>query len=371
MKFVRTKSGLYVPDKSLSESSDHSNDLDVKPIQSLNRRWALRAQDIFIIAIQLITAWILYLNYAHTVVPIQQKDLLAEQVATLQRDADRATGVVNEKLAQLGKLQNEVKKSNAQLLQLQADRDALKAENESSRNRAIEAKAKIDAASRRLKQIAGALELTQWNIFHASVDMLKSKPYFSFAGSHRNYSILKEALDHDNPGRFLIDRYKMDWPYPPAIAEDVASSIREMKSELYPHWMNDQFANVYLEEARAIKCDKPNFDQILSEYETARSSFKMQAAQTVKVQEEKLIEESQNALSSAASKLIRYAISADQHRALLIRASVELETEAAGNLNKQLRDKEEACYRALSGAGDSFLRSKDIDPLTVSDEFIN
>jgi hypothetical protein len=364
MDFVRTKSGLYVPQT--RDIPQHEQREDPGKLEKPSgKSWVRRTQDVFIVLAQLATVWILYLNYTHTVVPIQQKDLLAEQVAALQRDAERVTATVDEKMIQLRNVQKELEKSHILLGQLQSDRSSLMAQNDLARRQVIDANSKVAIADKHLKQVSGALELTEWNIFHVNVGMQQIKPHIAFVSDNKNFFIVQGALGTSDPGKFLIDRYEKNWPDLPAISESVAASIRKMKSNLFPDWMSAQFANVYSREARSLRCEKPNFDEMLSSYEKLRSTFQKQAADTVKAKEAKILANAQQSIGPEESKRIHYVISADDHHDLLVAESTELEVDAASNLNQQLYDRENACYEALSNAGDDFLEAKDRDPQQI------
>jgi len=268
MDFVRTEGGMYVPRSSAGPSVEA-----MPPAQQgagwgvKSRRFLRSCRDPFILAIQLATALILYLNYTHTVVPTEQKDRLAEQVATLEKDAEKATVDVQQKLSTLHSLQGEVAQSDAQLARLRSDRDVLLHEIDASQLVARRANQEAASAKGRLKQAAENLELAQWSIFHQRVSLEQVRPHIEFVTANVNYDQYSAAMATSDPVRKVVEMYRATWPDITALSSRVVGSIRNLHSDVYPSWMSKQFADVYESEARLVHCNRPDFDGIQANYE--------------------------------------------------------------------------------------------------------
>lgn len=370
MEFKRTESGIYIPTRQASETADAKQDVQQRTREKSKIQRMLRAsKDYLIVGIQLATVFILYLNYVHTVVPTEQRDQLAEQVAGLQTDAKKAEVQVKQKLASLHALQDDVAQSNAKLLQLRSNRDALKQEIDGSRLFAKRAKKEADQADDRLKRAASSLEVAQWSIFHQRVSLEQLRPVFSYTEAMGNSSLFNEQLTGKDPIDTIVMHFAGAWPDTEALARQVATSIRKMRSDLFPARMSEQYADVYVAEAKALRCERPDFVAIKADYENRYSAAKVKASDDVINEESSLIAEAEKA-NEGKKNQVRFVVSNSDHQALLTRATVNRQVDTEMGLQKLLFGKGYACVTRLSKIGNNFLEKKDSSPQKIPKDLL-
>lgn len=295
-QYMRTELGLLVPRGSVDSKQpaalpDADLDASAKTTVGHSDRW-LNLASIFI---QLVTVVVLWLTFKNTVIPTQQKELLAEQVAGLEQDRKRTVADIEHGRRTMEKLNSTLSGQRQELSRLQQERNALEIESRRAHAEAIAAQAKEQAAQLSTKSAQKGLTDARWRIFseEASWQILRAD-----TGRTLIYKHISNAADSANSAAEKqtaaqsivrdIELYEKNWPDYKTLVKLTGDHIRALRSPHYTVEMANEFADQFEKEGAKFQCERPNFATMKEKYLLALANAGKEASEEAKRQMDKI-----------------------------------------------------------------------------------
>lgn len=293
--FEETASGILMPARPCVATQEAASEIAGKVQQG--RRPLDRLSpflNTFSVLIQLLTVFVLWMTFQRTVIPIQQKELLAEEAARLARANKLANENISRARSSLARVNEALLKQRNELSALQAQRNALQRESRlalatAASSRRAEREAVLAATSAR-----SGLTDAQWNIFQgvASWQIARSSDYWSWMQKQINLSGDSAAkLTGEQQIALQIQLAEEAWPNYPAIVKKTTAQLRALRSAHFTPEMANQFADVFEKEARHFTCPSPDFSLIKSRYLAKLNESREKGLAQAKAEMEKIQKE--------------------------------------------------------------------------------
>lgn len=316
------------------------------------------------LAIQAITVIVLWITFKSTVIPAQQKELLAEQVARLEIDKKNTVADIAAAKASVSKLNSALVTQRSELARLSQERSTL--ENMTLAAKREAASAKRAEVKARASEQAANLGLTdaRWRILAEEATWVIWRPIINDTVNQANQEANiggGPSLTHEQEISNIVDEFDNNWPDFSNAIRDVANNLRAMRSPHYTPGMAAELSTAFLKEAEGFKCPKPDLNSIKRKYLEILESKRVEA----KVSAEKSLQELREEYQEKRQTLLI----TDEYRrqtfqshevGLLIGVQFELRDELSG-LSKPCSDR-------FVELGSKFLESKNRSPAIIPND---
>ncbi|WP_145985490.1 hypothetical protein [Marilutibacter maris] len=308
--------------------------------------------------IQLVTVLVLWWTFQRTVIPIQQKELLAEQAARLERENKRAAVSVAKAQATLSAVNEDLDAQRRELAHLKRERLRLEQESRESQNAAVlarRAEERANAMERAARAAADranvSLESAQWNIFASTAmwviyefDSRMARINIENAGADAN-------LSYEDRVRESLKKASESWLDYEVVVNETASEIRQLRSPYFTPMMAAEFASVFESEGRSFRCQRPDFAAMEARYLADLASARATS-------HEKALAEMREVTAKYASEGRRAVFESGWEKRT---AEIYFISDAAVislGLGEELRNITKECEDRFVEIGSAFLRSK-------------
>lgn len=286
-RYERTRGGVLVPVATLAAPQDSAASRSDKrpPVDPLTR-WV----NLLGLGIQALTVVVLWLTFQTTVIPTQQKELLAEQVSQLQIEKRQTIAAIQTAELRVKELDSTLADQRAELARLDVERAALIEESQRahlSANSALEAAAIAGAKEKEAKRAEAAANayLTDagWRIFQEEVAFQIWRPVLKFRRRLREGASDGEEQGSTPEGKIVgaINGHAAGWPDFQAMVSETAAEISNMRSPHYTASMAQEFAEAFRKEGSEFTCLVPDFEEMKRKYLTDLRSSKEQYASVI------------------------------------------------------------------------------------------
>jgi hypothetical protein len=369
-QYIRTEFGLLIPRGSVESKQpaafpDANLDASAKKTVNQSDRW-LNLASIFI---QLVTVVVLWLTFKNTVIPTQQKELLAEQVASLEQDRKKTVTDIEHGKRTMEKLNSTLSGQRQELSRLEQERNALEIESRRAHAEAIAAQAKEQAAQLSTKSAQKGLTDARWRIFsEASWQILRADTGRTLIYKHINNSVdsANSATDEQTTAQSIvrdIELYEKSWPDYKSLVKLTVDRIRALRSPHYTVEMANEFAGQFEKEGANFQCERPNFAAMKEKYMLALAKAGQEASEEAKRQMEKIRRE--HAARGQTSVFQEgWEESATRMSLIGLEYSVKL------SLIDELIKLPNECEERFKAIGAKFLEEKNRSPQTLPDDIL-
>lgn len=370
-QYIRTELGLLIPRGSVDSKPtaalpDANLDASAKKTVSHGDRW-LNLASIFI---QLVTVVVLWLTFKNTVVPTQQKELLAEQVASLEQDRKKTVTDIEHGKRTMEKLNSTLSGQRQELSRLKQERNALEIESRRAHAEAIAAQAKEQAAQLSTKSAQKGLTNARWRIFseEASWQILRADTGRTLIYKHINNAVdsANSTTDKQTTAQNIvrdIELYEKNWPDYKSLVKLTVDHIRALRSPHYTAEMANEFAGQFEKEGANFQCERPNFAAMKEKYLLALAKVGKEASEEAKRQMEKIRRE--HAIRGQTS-VFQEGWEEDATRMSLI----GLEYGVKRDLTDELIKLPNECEERFKAIGAKFLEEKNRSPQALPDDIL-
>ncbi|MCC8568282.1 hypothetical protein, partial [Xanthomonas citri] len=216
---------------------------------------------------------VLWLTFKNTFIPTQQKELLAEQVASLEQDRKKTVTDIERGKRTMEKLNSALSGQRQELSRLKQERNVLEIESGRAHAEAMAARAKEQAAQLATKSAQKVLADARWRIFseEASWQILRADTGRAILHKHINNAVASTSSTTDKQTvaeKIVrdIELYENNWPDYTSLVKLTSDRIRALRSPHYTPEMANEFADQFEKEGAKFHCERPNFPAMKEKY---------------------------------------------------------------------------------------------------------
>ena len=281
--------------------------------------------------IQIATAGILYLTYVHTVVPTQQKDLLAEEVAALKLKRGSIQQQLVVQREHLSGLSRQVSTESAEIIRLRVAKRGLSSDLVALNAKVREASAKAMNLESRIALNEKQILLDQVKLFRNQLELWQLSLLIPRDADELTrkvtYKIMVSPSETTNYVLMWPDYYRQTMSY--------ASIVRSAKSVDFPLYFSTDFSAYLVAHARDFSCSPPTNDLVeaafLGGYKSSMSFRK------------KNLEKQQDDLRKKSNSHIKYVFSDKSLSTYLEKTKADSESLGFYSVDKLVLDSQNKC----------------------------
>ncbi len=201
----------------------------------------------------LATVVIMYMTLTQTVVPIYQKEILAEQVARAQKEKTKILAENESITRELVSKRSTLSEVNFQLKRAIADRSAATLAKES-------AETKLKKVKKSLDLTVGDLSSAKWTSFGMELDWIVFGLNNKYRWKAFDMEVWAPEYGLDVPQIASVQQYSKALikarPKPEDFTNDFYKKVASLGPNDYPKYMIDQFISYMKNDVERIKCDQ-------------------------------------------------------------------------------------------------------------------
>ncbi|MCI2246602.1 hypothetical protein L3067_18475 [Xanthomonas sp. PPL568] len=370
-QYIRTELGLLIPRGSVGSKQPET--LPGANLKALTNKVDSHNDRLFNLAsllIQLVTVIVLWLTFKNTVIPTQQKELLAEQVANLEQDRKKTVTDIERGKRTMEKLNSALSGQRQELSRLKQERNVLEIESGRAHAETIAARAKEQAAQLATKSAQKVLADARWRIFseEASWQVLRADTGQAMLHKHISNAVASANSttgEQTVSSKFVrdIELYENNWPDYTSLVKLTSDRIRALRSPHYTPEMANEFADQFEKEGANFRCDRPNFSAIKEKYLRALAKTGKKANEEARQQMEKI---RRDYALNGQTAVFQEGWEENATRVSLIGLEYGVERDLTDELMKLPGE----CEKRFKDIGAKFLEEKNKNPQVLPDDIL-
>jgi len=311
---------------------------------------------------------VLWLTFKNTVIPTQQKELLAEQVASLEQDRKKTVADIERGKRTMERLNSTLSGQRQELISLNQERNELEVESRRAHAEAMAAQAKEQTAHLATKSAQKGLTNAIWRIFseEASWQILRADTGRGILSKHINNAVdsANSTTGKQTAAQKIvrdIELYEKNWPDYKSLVKLTADRIRALRSPHYTPEMASEFADQFEKEGANFQCERPNFTAMKEKYLLALAKTGKKANEEAKQQMERIRRE-------YATKGETAVFQEGWEESTTRMSVIGLEYSVEKDLTDELIKLPNECEERFKDIGAKFLEEKNRSPQVLPDD---